>query len=108
MGFYKLNAFKKKQQRMPVATYRQIRFRGPESESGSVGETQEATGNEATPEAVMEDTQDATMDATQEDTTMEATQEDTTMRATQEDTEKSKNTVAVFKEEDEMKLLEFL
>ena len=39
---------------------------------------------------------------------METTQDDTTMRATQEATKESERTIVVFKEEDEMKRVEFL
>ena len=55
---------KKKQKRMPAAIDRQTRSRSPESVSGSVAETQEATGGEATQEATMEASQEATMEAT--------------------------------------------
>ena len=53
---------------MPTVTDRQTRSRRTESESGTMAETQEATGGEATQEAAIE--------ATQENTTMRATQED--------------------------------
>ena len=49
---------------MPAAIDRQTRSRSPESVSGSVAETQEATGGEATQEATMEASQEATMEAT--------------------------------------------
>ena len=39
--------------------------------------------------------------------TMEATQRDTTMKVTEEARELSKRTIAKFKEEDKMKLVEF-
>ena len=47
---------KKKQKRMPAATDKQPRSRSPESESGSVADSQEAIGGEARQEAVMEAT----------------------------------------------------
>ena len=104
---------KKKQKRMPAATDRQTRSRSHENDS--VDDIQEATEGETTKEATEEVTQEATMETTEEATaeatqeaTMEATQEDITTIGTQEATEESKWTVALFKEEDELKLVEFL
>ena len=73
---------KKTQKRMPAAKDRQARPTSPESENGSVAETQEDTGGEATKEATME--------------------------AIQEASEECKRIDAVFDKEDELKLVEFL
>ena len=74
----------------------------------TVEATMEATAEatmEATEEAAIEATAEATMEATAE-ATMEATEE-AAIEATQEITEDGKRTVALFKEENELKLVEF-
>ena len=86
---------KNKQKRMPAITDTQTRSRNPASERGLVWlRLRRPLGVQTTQEAFMEATEEETMGAIQE--------------ALQGATQESKRTVDVFKEEDKMKLKEFL